>query len=127
MATWRTPEQRLAELDRKRAKLAAQKRTAATREKIVVGAAVVAEMRENPEFFARVIAILRERVKRDSDLRAIAEILESDPAQNKATLPGTAESEVSIPPTSPHEETPSTETDPFADLDGTRRRQNRFS
>lgn len=120
MANWRTHEQRLAELDRKRSRIAAQKRTAITREKIVLGGAVVAEMRENPEFAARVISVLRRRVKREPDARAIAAILEA--------FPQPAAEEMRIPPTTPAEEngnSASPDTDPFAALDAARRRENR--
>lgn len=120
MATWRSAEERLAELERKRARLAAQRRAALTREKIVLGAAIAAEMKENAAFSAQVIAILRTRVKRDSDLRAIGEILGSAP--DKVTLPDAAPT-----PEAPLPAPTSISPDPFSDLDAARRRSNRHS
>lgn len=73
----KTTEQRLAELDRQRARLAEKARADATREKIVIGAAIAGEMRENADFCAVIRPILLRRVTRDTDKRAITQILTS--------------------------------------------------
>ena len=93
----KTPEQRLAELERKRAALAARVRADATREKIVIGAAAAVEARANPAFAESLKSILSNRVNRAADVAAISAFLESLDAPE--TPP--ASSEMPIPPASP--------------------------
>ncbi|MDK9720693.1 MAG: hypothetical protein OEL53_05860 [Rhodospirillales bacterium] len=71
----RTLEQRQAELQAKLSKLQARKRAASTREKIVVGAAITSEAISDPEFAKSLCEILGQRVKRESDQAAIADLL----------------------------------------------------
>ncbi len=73
----KTPEQRLAELERKRATLSERIRAAATREKIVIGAAAAAEAKADPAFADRLKSILQNRVNRAADRDAISQFLAS--------------------------------------------------
>ena len=72
----RTPEQELAYLAARMAKVksAAQQRSrkAETREKIVIGGAIVRAMRSNPDWQQRVVALLKSEVTRPVDREAIA-------------------------------------------------------
>lgn len=118
MGTRRTPEQRLAELDRKRARLTQQARTAATREKIILGAAVASEARASAEFAATLKAILVKRVTRDSDKSAVTAFLQNLPADPAPEMP--------IPPITPEAETTNSPTDPLAALSDLPTRRNRI-
>ncbi len=60
---------------RLRKQMNASKRKAATHQKIVIGAAVLAGMRDDAEFRGRVVAVLRQNVTRDVDRGAVAELL----------------------------------------------------
>lgn len=72
----RTLEQQLAEAEAKVARLKTKKRTKDTRRKIVVGAALLAELRENKELAALVLDVLKRRVTREVDRRDIASLVE---------------------------------------------------
>lgn len=118
MSTRRTPEQRLAELERKRARLANQVRTAATREKIVIGAAVASEARASAAFATTLKAILARRITRDSDKSAVAAFLQN--------LPTDPTPETAIPPITQEIKTAISPADPLAALDGLGARRNRI-
>lgn len=72
----RTPEQELAYLEQRIAKIKAaeqrRSRKAETREKIVIGGAIVKAMRADPEWRNRVVALLETDVTRAIDREAIA-------------------------------------------------------
>lgn len=72
-------DQRLARLEAQKQRLLAQRnkrsRQLETREKIIVGAAVLNAMREDAGWRQRVSALLRENVTRDIDRDVIAEWL----------------------------------------------------
>ena len=72
----RTPEQELAYLAERMAKVKAaahqRSRKAETREKIVIGGAIVRAMRSNSEWQQRVVALLQAEVTRPADREAIA-------------------------------------------------------
>ncbi len=72
----RTPEQELAYLAQRMARVKAtqqqRSRKAETREKIVIGGAVVKAMRDDPEWRARIVALLETNVTREVDREAIA-------------------------------------------------------
>jgi hypothetical protein len=87
----KTVEQRLAEIERTRARLAAKIRADATREKIVIGAAIAAEMRENHRFAEEIKKLLLARVTRDADKRAVARIIEFSPPTLSANRENTEE------------------------------------
>ncbi len=74
-----TLDQRIARAEAQAEKLKRQKlkrsRQLETREKIIVGAAVVNAMRENPDWRNRVSQLLREKVSREIDREVIAEWL----------------------------------------------------
>lgn len=82
----KTPEQRLAEIERQRARLSEKIRADRTREKIVLGAAIAAEMRDNADFADAVRTILLKRVKRDADRRAVSQIVDFSSAPPPQTL-----------------------------------------
>lgn len=126
MSTRRTPEQRLAELERKRARLANQVRTAATREKIVIGAAVASEARASVAFATTLKAILLRRITRDSDKSAVAAFLENLPGDPVPETTIQTVEPVAIPPITPEIETANPPADPLAALDGIGARRNRF-
>lgn len=126
MGTRRTPEQRLAELERKRARLASQVRTAATREKIVIGAAVASEARACADFAATLKAILLCRITRDSDKSAVAAFLENLPGDPALETTNQTAEPLAIPPTTTEAETAIPASDPLAALDGLSARRNRI-
>ena len=72
----RTPEQKVAYLRAQLARATAQQnkrsRQLDTREKIVIGGAVIKTMRVNEAFRSQVIALLQDNVTRDVDREAIA-------------------------------------------------------
>ncbi len=72
----RTPSQEIAYLQQRmtRIKVAEQQRSrkAETREKIVIGGAIVKAMRDNPEWRQRVVELLKADVTRAVDREAIA-------------------------------------------------------
>lgn len=72
----RTAEQELAYLEQRIAKIKSQEqarsRKAETREKIVIGGAIVKAMRDNSEWRARVVTLLQTDVTRPVDREAIA-------------------------------------------------------
>lgn len=72
----RTPEQELAYLAERMAKIKSaeqqRSRKAETREKIVIGGAIVKAMRDDPEWRQRVIPLLNAAVTRPVDREAIA-------------------------------------------------------
>jgi hypothetical protein len=97
MAQRRTVEQRLADLEGKRNTLAEKVRATLTQEKIVIGAVIASECRENPDFAAVVKTILAKRVKRDADRKAVVAFVQSlgvPESQN----PTAVEPPVSTPP-----------------------------
>lgn len=118
MSTRRTPAQRLAELDRKRARLANQARTAATREKIILGAAVASEARASVGFADTLKAILLKRVTRESDKSVVAAFLEN--------LPGNLPPEMPTQPVATAPEIESQPADPLAALSDLPTRRNRI-
>jgi hypothetical protein len=71
----RTLEQRLADLDAQRARLAAQKRRQDTRQKIVIGAAMIAAAAEDSAVAGVLRGVLEARVIREIDRKAVAEVL----------------------------------------------------
>lgn len=72
----RTPEQKIAYLRTQLARATAQQskrsRRLDTREKIVIGGAVIKTMRDNEAFRTQVVALLQDNVTRDVDREAIA-------------------------------------------------------
>ena len=72
----RTPEQEYAYLTQRLARLKAtqheRNRKAETREKIVIGGAIVKAMKNDPEWRQRVVALLNVDVTRPQDREAIA-------------------------------------------------------
>ena len=72
----RSPEQKIAYLRTQLARATAQQhkrsRQLDTREKIVIGGAVIKAMREDEAFRLQVVALLQENVARDIDREAIA-------------------------------------------------------
>jgi hypothetical protein len=126
MSTRRSPEQRLAELDRKRARLANQARTAATREKVILGVAVAAEARACAQFANTLRAILLRQITRESDKSAVTAFLENlatDPALESEIQ---AVEPVAIPSITPETESTISAPDPLAALDGLGARRNRI-
>jgi len=78
-------EQRIARHEAQAARLRAQKqrrsRQLDTREKIIIGGTIVAAMRDDSEWRARVVPLLREKVTRDIDREVIAEWLSATSMQ----------------------------------------------
>lgn len=71
----RTLEQMQAELQSKMNKIKSRQRAASTREKIVVGAAITSEANSDPTFAKSLCKILGQRVSRESDKSAIADLM----------------------------------------------------
>lgn len=72
----RTVEQQIAEAQNKLNRLKTKQRTKDTRRKIVTGATVLAEIKQDREFAAVVLGVLRRRVTRDVDLRDMAPVFD---------------------------------------------------
>lgn len=72
----RTIEQQIAEAQNKLARLKSKQRTKDTRRKIVVGAAMLAEIRDNPAAAALLLDTLKRRITRDVDKRDLAPVIE---------------------------------------------------
>lgn len=79
----RTLEQKQAELQMKLNKLQARKRAVATREKIVVGAAICGEAISSPEIAKQLCEIVSRRVTRESDKAAVADLMKRLGCQSK--------------------------------------------
>lgn len=71
----RTVEQQIAEAQNKLSRLKTKQRTKDTRRKIVVGAAMLAEMRDNPAAAQLLLDTLNKRITRDVDKRDLAPVI----------------------------------------------------
>jgi len=126
MSTRRTPEQRLAELDRQRARLTRQARTAATREKVILGVAVAAEARACAQFANTLRAILLRQITRESDKSAVTAFLANLPTDPTPESKIQAVVPAAIPSINPETETANPASNPLAALDGIGARRNRI-
>ena len=68
-------------------KAKSESRKRETRQKIIVGGAVIAHMEKNPSFAAAIRALLAASVGRPNDKEAIAELLAAAPAEVKPPVP----------------------------------------
>mgnify|MGYP006981759802 CR=1 FL=1 len=71
----RTIDQQIAEATNKLQRLKSKKKTRDTRLKIVVGAAMLAEARANPDMAQQMTQVLQARVTRPVDIKEIAPLL----------------------------------------------------
>lgn len=81
----RTIEQQLAEATNKLQRLKAKKKTRDTRLKIVVGATLIAEARNSPQFAALVVKALQARVTRPVDLKEVGPLLDELTRQSEGS------------------------------------------
>ena len=72
----RTIEQQIAEATNKLQRLKTRQRTKDTRRKIVVGATMLAEARENPAVAKMMLSALQSRVTREVDIKDIAPVID---------------------------------------------------
>lgn len=68
-------EQRIADLDAKRARLTARRRTQDTRQKVLVGVAMIAAATEDPTIASLLVDVLRKRISREIDRKAVEGLL----------------------------------------------------
>lgn len=71
----RTTEQQIAELEARLARLRDRRRAADTGQKVVVGGAVIAAARRDPEIARWVVQTLRSDVTRKADVDRLADLL----------------------------------------------------
>lgn len=74
-------EQKKAQLQQLEARISKEVKKADTQRKIVIGGMVLAEMKSDERFRAQIVALLRERVTRPADRKAVAEWLSTDSPQ----------------------------------------------
>ena len=70
-----TPAQRIARAQAEISRAKAAQRSLETGQKVVVGGAILAEARENPDVRALLLKVLTARVKRDADTARLAPLL----------------------------------------------------
>lgn len=85
-----TPEQKIAALEAKLARVKEQVRARETRGKIVVGAAMISAAETDPKMAGWMATKLREVVKRDPDIEAIQFILEKLTKSASSAAPAAA-------------------------------------
>ena len=80
-----TLEQKIAQKQQELAQLetraAEAKRKADNRQKIIIGGTVLAAMREDADFRAQIVALMKQRITRPLDQEAVAEWLSTDSQQ----------------------------------------------
>lgn len=72
-----TLEQKLAELDTRRARLMERKRKQDTRQKIIVGAIILTEAEQSPAAARKLLDLIATKVIKETDQQAMAPIVEA--------------------------------------------------
>ena len=76
-AMTQTIDQKLAELEARRARLLDKKRKQNTRQKIIVGALILTEAEDSPAAARKVLDLIAAKVTREVDQKALAPLVES--------------------------------------------------
>jgi hypothetical protein len=73
----KTIDQKLADLEARRARLIERKRKQDTRQKIIVGALILAEAEQSPAAARKLIDLIAAKVSREVDQQAMAPLVEA--------------------------------------------------